>query len=63
MSGGRWRYEDWKVNNLDVNMILSAIKLVLHEVDYSESGDKTRPEAEKAIYDTIKYLGDRLFGV
>jgi hypothetical protein len=63
MSGGRWRYEDWKIDALDMTKILIALKLAFHEVDYAESGDSNPVEAKETIYAIIKSLGDRLFGV
>ncbi len=65
MSGGHWDYEDALEENYrikDLPKVIEAVIKVLHAIDWAESGDTLREDAEHEIYDIMHKLGDKLFG-
>ena len=65
MSGGYWNYQDELEENYrlaDLPKVIDAVIEVLHEIDWAESGDTNRKNAEPWIYDRMMKLGDELFG-
>lgn len=65
MSGGHWNYKDmFSVHGMRpewIPKIIDAVERALHEVDYVESGDKTREKVQETVYDIMKELGEELF--
>lgn len=65
MSGGHWDYQDALEENYsieDLPKIIEAVIKVFHAIDWAESGDTLREDAEHEIYDIMHKLGDKLFG-
>ena len=68
MSGGHWDYRDQKfVYNSEeliasLPKILEAMRKCFHEIDWAESNDTIRKDAEPVVYDILLELGDDLFG-
>ena len=64
MSGGTWNYQDSDLSNYrikDLTQIINFLKQVFHEIDWAESGDSSRRDAESIIYNLMLELGDNLF--
>ena len=64
MSGGLWNYEDQKDDNYNfgnIEIIINGIKEVLHKIDWAESGDTNRKDAEPLVYNLMLKLGNELF--
>lgn len=68
MSGGHWNYKDQTFSyDLEDDLpkiikIVQKMRVCFHTVDWAESGDSSREDAEKRLYDLILALGDELFG-
>ena len=65
MSGGTWDYKDSDSSNYRIESLPEVVNFlirVFHEIDWAESGDKTRKEVEPIIYNFMLDLGYRLFG-
>ena len=77
MSGGHWNYRDQKFVYDSEELvalclkqqlfsalpkILEAIRKCFHEIDWAESADSSRKDAEPRIYDVLLALCDELFG-
>ena len=45
----------------DLAQIINVLKQVFHEIDWAESGDSSRRDAESIIYNLMLELGDNLF--
>lgn len=64
MSGGTWNYQDCDLRNYrikDLEHIIAVLRQVFHEIDWAESGDSSRRDAELIIYNLMLELGDNLF--
>ena len=64
MSGGTWDYKDAKLESYkvkDLQDIISILMKVFHEIDWAESGDTSRKDAEPVVYNLMLELGDHLF--
>lgn len=65
MSGGYWNYQDQKIDEsfdlMRLMELLKGLKKCFHCVDWAESGDTLRKDAEKEIYEILLSLGDSLF--
>jgi hypothetical protein len=65
MSGGIWGYEDGYEDSYTIYKIpimIDVLMNVFHEIDWAESGDTDRKDAEPLVYDLMLELGNRLFG-
>ena len=63
MSGGHWQYKDSRITELNIDLILQAMKDCLHEVDWVLSGDTSQAIAEKELFEIVKRLGDALWPI
>lgn len=63
MSGGRWNYMSYKLEEDAERMriILEAVASTEHICDWSECGDTSQGEAEKALYDLWVRTFDRIY--
>ena len=64
MSGGTWNYNDAKLESYkvkDLQDIISILMKVFREIDWAESGDKSRKDVEPIVYNLMLELGDHLF--
>ena len=73
MSGGAWGYQQHRLENLanwlsgELNVLLKAVALTEHIVDWSESGDTVRRRedgsgAERDLYDLWLKTFEELYG-
>ena len=64
MSGGTWNYQDSDLRNYRIKDLTHMIKFlmdVFHEIDWAESGDKSRKDVEPKVYNLMLKLGNDLF--
>lgn len=65
MSGGCWNYQymlDENYHIKDISKIIDALEDAFHVIDWAESGDTNRKDAEPQVYDILLELGDQLWG-
>ncbi len=65
MSGGLWNYRDILDENYrikDLPVIIEALQKAFHAIDWAESGDTIRKDAESEVYNILLELGDKLWG-
>ena len=69
MSGGRWGYQQWKIQELAENLasdqmvqFLKAIADTERLIDWAECNDTTREDAEPKLYDLWRDTFDRIWG-
>ena len=65
MSGGTWNYKDVDEDSYTVAKlpaIIDALIKAFHAIDWAESCDTSRKDAEPEVYDILLELGDKLFG-
>ena len=62
MSGGRWDYAQYKIEDLaaeyrvgsKVHILLMAVAKCEHLIDWAEAGDSARANAEPKVYDILR---------
>jgi hypothetical protein len=69
MSGGRWGYQQWKIQELAENLasdamvqFLKAIAETEHLIDWAVCGDTLREDVEPKLYDLWRDTFDRVYG-
>ena len=65
MSGGCWNYQymlDENYHVKDISKIIDALEDAFHAIDWAESGDISRKDAEPKVYDILLKLGNELWG-
>lgn len=65
MSGGRWNYQDQKIDaEIKVEQLpklLQGLQQCFHLVDWAESGDSSKKDVQKRIYEILLKLGNDLW--
>jgi hypothetical protein len=68
MSGGRWNYQQWHIEELageqlspEYRELLMAVAETEHIVDWAECSDTSRESAEQALYDLWVKVFDKLY--
>ena len=65
MSGGCWNYQYMNEENYHlkhIDEIISALEHAFRAIDWAESGDISRKDAEQVVYDILLKLGNQLWG-
>lgn len=64
MSGGCWNYQYMNEENYHlkhIDEIISALEHAFRAIDWAESGDISRKDAEQVVYDILLKLGNQLW--
>lgn len=64
MSGGCWNYQYMNEENYHlkhIDEIISALEHAFRSIDWAESGDISRKDAEQVVYDILLKLGNQLW--
>lgn len=64
MSGGCWNYQYMNEENYHlkhIDEIISALERAFRSIDWAESGDISRKDAEQVVYDILLKLGNQLW--
>lgn len=64
MSGGAWNYQQYKIYDdaQAITPLLEAVAITEHEADWAESGDTSKDDAAKRIYELWVHVFDTLYG-
>jgi len=66
LSGGHWANQDQQafetLGQLDLSKLLKVIQECFREVDLAESGDTSKAEGAKHVYELLLEYGDEVWG-
>ena len=68
MSGGAWNYAEFRISELADNLgiidiLLRGVARTEHVVDWAESCDTSRKDAEIELYDLWLEIFEKVFGI